>query len=88
MSDRDHLRDAFLDEFEALRSALEAALSEPTQASIARALEVVVERHGLLDALGYLRAGYGLGVLDVLQRLDIGEELIDRVLDRVRGLPN
>lgn len=60
MSDHTRIREAFLEEFEILRSALEAALSEPSPASMTRALEVVNERHGKLNALGYLRAGDGL----------------------------
>lgn len=88
MNDMSRIRQAFLEEFEAMRSALEAALAEPSQAAMNHALEVVHERHGPLDALGYLRAGYGLGVLDVLQHLDMGEALIDRVLERAWGLVN
>ncbi len=88
MSDRDRIREAFIKEFEALRTALEAALSEPRLASINRALENVREHNSSLDASGYYRAGYGLGLLDALQRLDLADELIDRVLERACSLPN
>ena len=88
MTEGDRIHALFLEEFEVWRSEVETALSQPSAASMYRAVEVVNERHGRLEVVGYLRAGYGLGVLDVPPRLDIGEAQIDRVLERARGLPN
>jgi hypothetical protein len=82
MTERDRIRALFLEEFRSLRSALEAALDQPSEALIARSLEFIRERSGPLDEPGYLRIGFGLGVLETLMRLDVGETLIDRVLER------
>jgi hypothetical protein len=88
MAARDSIRDIFLEEFEALHAATEQAFEEANPAKFSRMLEVVVERHGTLDPLGYLRAGYGLGALDAMQRFDVAEELVDRVLERMREALN
>jgi hypothetical protein len=88
MAARDSIRDIFLEEFAALLAATEQGFEEANPAKFSRLLEVVVERHGELDALGYLQAGYGLGALDAMQRFDVAEELIDRVLERMRGSIN
>ncbi len=88
MNDRSTIREVFLEEFELLLDTIESELKGASDHQLPHALEVITERQGTLDGLGYLRSGYLMGVLDALQRLDVGEELIDRVLERARGLPN
>ena len=79
------VRDVFLEDFETLRTTIESALAEPSQDKILGLLEIVLERHGSQDAAGLLRLGFGLGVMETLQHFDVGEELIDGVLEKARG---
>lgn len=82
MSDRSRIRDAFLEEFGALLDAVEVELKLTGERTLPQALEVLGRQHEGIGRLEIIQAGYMIGVLDALQRLDVAEELIDRVLER------